>query len=295
MKKLLFISLLTISARAWSQIDWSNYSTSFDITDNKPSLGVAISYNGDYDNFDKNVVGISNWNAHYILDIDTTLDDQIPLFFVYDTAGVYFLAPHVNEINARDFEFTVLLNNKTTITPWSPVSQFTHMRIGSLESGSGITGNYRAGIGQYLVAHLRNKEGQIISSRVIYFKKKTPGIKSLSTSDNALVFSNLLTNENHFDMSQPDIGWHRQYTSNISGGTDRLKLPYNENNVLIDINSRIYRKDALEYALFKDEKEIRKWDGNEYNNHYILLKNLDPGDYRILIRYKRQRNSIREL
>ncbi len=45
----------------------------------------------------------------------------------------------------------------------------------------------------------------------------------------------------------------------------------------------------------KADKEIRKWDGNEYNNHYILLKNLDPGDYRVLIRFKRQRDSISEL
>lgn len=284
-----------ISARAYSQIDWSNYSTSVEKTENKPSLGVAIPYNGNYDNLDKKVVGISHWNPQYKLDIDTALDAQIPLCFIYDTAGVYFLVPHVNEKNTHDFEFTVLLNNKTALTPWSHISQFTQVSVGGMEAGSGITGNYRADIGQYLVAHLRNKVGQIISSRVIYFKKNAPEIKSLSTSDNALVFSNLVTNENHFNESQPDVGWHRQYTSNLSGETDKLKLSYNENNVLVNINSKIYRKDALEYALFKGDEEIRKWDGNEYNNHYILLKNLDPGDYRILIRFKRQRNSISEL
>jgi two-component system LytT family sensor kinase len=295
MKKLLIISLLIVSARAWSQMDWSNYSTSFEKTENKPSLGVAIPYNGIYDNFEKNIVGISHWNPRYKLNIDTVLDDKIPLYFVYDTAGIYFLVPHVNEKNTGDFEFTVLLNNKATITPWSHITQFTKEGNGDMEAGSGITGNYRAGIGQYLVAHLRNKQGQIISSKVIYFKKDVPGIKSLSTSDNALVFSNFVNNKNHFTAQPPDIGWHRQYTSAFSGETDRLKLSYNENNVLIQVNSKVYKREALEYVLFKKDKEIRKWGGNEYDNNYILLKNLDPGDYTIRIRFKRQRYSIVEL
>jgi two-component system LytT family sensor kinase len=294
MKKLIIISLLIISVRAQSQTDWSNYSTSFEKTD-QPSLGVAIPYNGIYDNFEKNVVGISDWNPRYKLNIDTGLDDQIPLYFVYDTAGIYFLVPHVHSKNANDFEFTVLLNNKSTITPWSPIRQFTQEDNGSMEAGSGITVNYRAGIGEYLVAHLRNKQGQIISSTVIYFKKNAPGIKSLSTSDNALVFSKLVNNKNHFGEQQPDIGWHRQYTSTLSGETARLKLSYNENNVLIHVNSKIYRKEAVEYVLFKKDKEIRQWGGNEYDNNYILLKNLDPGDYTIRIRFKRQRDSITEL
>lgn len=284
-----------IAVRAYSQIDWSNYSTSFERTGDKTSIGIAIPYNGIYDNFDKNIVGISRWNPQYKLNIDTALDDNIPLFFVYDTAGVYFLMLQVNEKNAHNFEFTVLLNNKTTITPWSNIKNFTQVSVGNMEAYSGITKNYRADIGQYLVVHLRDKMGQTISSMVIYFKKNVPEIKSLSTSDNDLVFSNLVNNVNHFNESLQDVGWHRQYTRNLSGETDKLKLSYNEDNVLIDINSKIYRKDALEYALFRGDKEIRKWNSNEYNTHYILLKNLSPGDYRVLIRFKRQPKSISEL
>ncbi len=140
MKKLLIISLLAISVRAYSQIDWSNYSTSFGETGDKPSLGVAIPYNGIYDNFESNIVGISHWNPQYKLNIDTALNEQTPLFFVYDTAGIYFLVPQLNEKNANDFEFTVLLNNKTTITPWTHISQFTQERVGNMKAGSR---NYR--------------------------------------------------------------------------------------------------------------------------------------------------------
>jgi hypothetical protein len=287
--------LLFISARAWPQIEWSNYSTSFEQKDDQPSLAVAIPYNGIYDNFEKNVVGISHWNPRYKLNIETTLHEEIPLYFVYDTSGIYFLVPHVDSGNTSDFEFTVLLNNKTTITPWSHITQFTEEGIGILKVGSGITECYHAGFGQYLVAHLRNKQGQIISSVVVYFEKNGPEIKSLSTSDNALVFSKLVNNKDHFTKQQPDIGWHRQYTSYLYRNTDTLKLSYNENNVLIQINSKIYKKEALEYALFKEDQEIRKWGSNDYDNNYIMLKNLDPGDYTIRIRFRRQRDCIAEL
>ena len=295
MKKLLFISLLIISASANSQINWSNYATSFENKEGHPSLGIAVPYNGSYDNFDKNIVGISDWNPQYKLGIDTALDDQIPLFFVYDTAGVYFLAPHINEKNTHDFTFTVLLNNKKTITPWSNISQFTQVSVGNMEAGNGITAKYHAGIGQYLVAHLRDKAGRIISSKVIYFKKQVPEVNAVSTSDNALAFSNLVNNENPFNRGDPDVGWHRQYTGNFSGKKNKLKLSYNENNVLRDISSKIYRKDAIEYALYKGDEDIRKWGSNEFNNHYILLKNLGPGEYRFLVRNRRQRNSISEV
>ncbi|HVW99402.1 MAG TPA: histidine kinase [Candidatus Babeliaceae bacterium] len=295
MKKLLFLSFLIVSAKAYSQIDWSNYSTSFENSNNRPSLGVAIPYNGNYDNFKKNIVGTSNWNPQYKLGIDTTLDDQMPLFFVYDTTGIFFLVPYVTKKNTLNFEFTVLLNNKITITPWSHVSRFTKVTVGDMDAGSGVTGLYRASIGQYLVAYLKNRAGQIISSMVIYFKKDSPEITSISTSDNALAFSTLTTEKSEYNRIQPDIGWHREYTGNFSGKTNILKLPNNENNVLININSNIYRRDALEYALYRNGKEIRKWISNELDNHYILLKNLTPGDYRILIRFKRQRNNAIEL
>src|SRR5690348_7166421 len=142
MKKLLIISFLVISVSARSQIDWSDYSTSFQTTDDQPSLGVAIPYNGIYDNFEKKIVGISHWNPQYQLNIDPTLYADYPLYLVYDTAGIYFLVPNVYSNNANDFEFTVLLNNKSTITPWSHIVQFTEEGIGVMKAGSGMSGNY---------------------------------------------------------------------------------------------------------------------------------------------------------
>lgn len=283
-----------ISVRIYSQIDWRNYSTSFN-TGDQPTFGLAIPYNGVYDNSTGKIVGIAHWNPQYKIYIDSSLNDSIPLRFVYDTAGVYFLAPEINDKNTSEFEYTILLNNKTVITPWTHINQFTQTEIGGMKAGGGIMGSYSANWGEYIVAHLRNRRGEIISSQVVYWKQKLPGITSLYTSNNPLEFSKIVNNKDLFGGGPGEIGWHRQYNSVPEGKKQILKLSHNENSLLLNIDAKVYKKEALEYSLVCNGKVIRDWGPNEYDNNHILLKNLDPGDYTILIRFTRQRNSITEL
>lgn len=294
MKKLLIISFLIISANAYSQIEWSNYSTSFGKMGDQPSLGVAIPYNGVYNNTTRNIVGYAHWNPQYKIQIDPDLNDSIPLNFVYDTSVIYFLISQVNKKNADEFEYTILLNNQIVITPWTHIGQFTQTEIGGMKTGSGITGGYTANLGEYIVAHLRNKTGKIISSWVVFWQHQSPEISLLYTSNNPLEFSKILNNKDFFTDGPEEIGWHRQY-NNVSGGQNKvLKLPYNENSILLNIDAKVYKKEALEYSLVSGEKIIRDWGPNEFDNRYVLLKNIDPGDYTIRIRFKRQRGSITE-
>jgi two-component system, LytTR family, sensor kinase len=291
MKASILFYLLLALTRADSQIDWKNYSTSFNGGETA-TLGVAIPYNGMYDNTIGNIIGIAHWNPQYKISIDATLNDSTPLYFVYDTTGIYFLAPQVNKENADRFEYCVLLNNKGALTPWTHISQFTQTAVGEMRIGSGIMGSYSVKQAEYLVAHLRNKNGKMISSWVVYFKNRAPEIASLYTSDSPLEFSQIVNNKNHFGEGPAEIGWHRQY-NNVSkeqGGV--LKLSHNENSVLLNIDAKIYKREALEYTVFLNGKIVRDWGSGEYDNNYILLQNLDPGDYTVRIRFKRQRNNI---
>lgn len=294
MKNVIGICLLLILTEARSQVDWKNYSTSFN-GGKTATLGVAVPYNGMYDNINGMSVGIAHWNPQYKISIDSILSDSIPLYLVYDTAGIYFLAPQVNKENANQFEYCVLLNNKVAITSWTRIKQFTQTAVGDMIAGSGMMGSYSVKQGEYLVAHLRNTNGKMISSWVVFFKDRSPEITSLYTSDDPMEFSQILNNKDHFGPGPAEIGWHRQY-NNISKEQDRiLKLPHNENSLLVNIGVKIYQKEALEYSVLRNGKITRDWGSGEYDNNYILLKNLDPGDYTIRIRFKRQRNNITEL
>jgi hypothetical protein len=75
------------------------------------------------------------------IDIDSAINDSIPLRFVYDTTGVYFLASQINKDNTNEFEYCVLLNNKTVVTSWTQINKFTQTEIGSMKSGIGIVGS----------------------------------------------------------------------------------------------------------------------------------------------------------
>lgn len=291
MKNAILIYLLLIVAKAHSQIDWKNYSTSFN-GDKNATLGVAIPYNGIYDNMEGNVVGIAHWNPQYNISIDAALSDSIPLNFIYDTAGIYFLAPQVNIGNASQFEYCVLLNNKAAITPWTQISRFTEIAVGNMKPGSGIMGSYSIKQGDYLVAHLRDKNGKIISSWVLYCKIRLPGISSVYTSNNPLEFSRIVKDNEPFGGGPAEIGWHRQYNNLSKSRGKILKLPHNENSLLLNIDAKIYDKAALEYTVLLNGKTIREWGSGEYDNNYILLKDLDPGNYMIRIRFTRQPDNI---
>lgn len=295
MKTLLLISLFCVPALAFAQTDWSAYSTSVEKTNGRPALGVAIPYNGNYDNFDRKVVGISHWNPGYRLGIDTALDAQTPLYFVYDTAGIFFLLPQVHLKNAQQYQFSVLRNNTSIISPWAPVQRFSPSGVGELAAGFGMAGPYSVGLGEYLVAQVRDAAGTVISSAVVYGKKSVPEIRMLSTADTDSAFAPLVLDENTLVRHEPNLGWHRRYTTGLAGDTTVLQLAHNENNVLVSVDAAIFQAGALEYALFEGDEEVRQWAGHEYPHPYILLKNLRAGDYRLLIRFRRQPGSVREL
>lgn len=293
-KKLIIFVAVLISAAAHSQVDWSNYSTSFTLNNGRPCVGVAIPYNGNHDNHDQNVVGISDWNPGYNYDIDTALADTIPLYFVYDTAGIIFLFPGITKANASSYEFTILLNNRTPLTSWMQASRFTDTQIGGLMAGAGMSDTYKAGIGQYLVAILRNRTGKTISSTVIYFKKSVPVVKSISTSDDKMTFLKFVEKPDQFRSPPAEIGWHRQYSRDYIN-LSSLALSETETSVLVEMYSAIYRRDALEYRLEHDNEKMNKWSPNKYDNNFVLLTDLEPGNYKLQLRYKRQRESVTTL
>lgn len=294
MKKIILLLLALSASKAFAQVDWTNYSTSFQQSKNA-SLGVAVPYNGIYDNFSRKTVGIAHWNPQDKIHIDSNVSDSIPLIFVYDTAGIYFLAPDVTRDNAEEFEFIVLLNNKTIVSSWSHIDQFTQVEIGGMKAGGGIMGAYRADWGNYLVAHLRNKKGKIISSWVVYWRQQLLQVASIYTSNSPLEFSKIVNNKDQFNNQPAEIGWHRQYRGGVIDEKRALRFPHNENNLLLNIDAEIFRKEALQYSVIRDGEEIRKLQENEYDNSFIFLKDLQAGKYTIRMRLTRQPDSIMEL
>ena len=126
MKKILLLLLLPATVRA--QIDWGNYSTSFQGNGKEgahPVLVTAIPYNGIYG-------GATYFSDKpeklHLADSLYTPEEKRPSYVgestTMDSGEVYFLAPGIHPANANRYEFRVVLDGKQTFLPWSPITRF---------------------------------------------------------------------------------------------------------------------------------------------------------------------------
>jgi LytS/YehU family sensor histidine kinase len=62
--------------------------------------------------------------------------------------------------------------------------------------------------------------------------------------------------------------------------------------VIFYLSSGVFKRNAIEYQLLKNNKVVVNWQPNDNDNSFIRLKQLTHGDYRLLIRYSAQRHNI---
>src|SRR5262249_24056017 len=126
MKKLLLHLLLPTTVHA--QIDWDNYSTSFQGNGKEgshPVLVTAIPYNGIYDG--ATYFSGKPGKIHFIDSLYTPVEKR-PSYVgesnTIDSGNVYFLAPGIHPANADQYEFRVIVDGKYILLPWSSITHF---------------------------------------------------------------------------------------------------------------------------------------------------------------------------
>lgn len=263
-------------------LEWNNYSTSYlgDIDDRFPFLVTAIPYNGMYSNFDEinTPLDLSFKGSLYRFRSDLS-DYYSRKLYTYDSSEVYFLALNIYKSNAKDYEYRVVLNATTVIKPWSNITQFSDFRLNKFKEGCGFLGGYKTTWGNYLVVELKKKNSDIIfSSAIVYWKEIRPVVNAVYTSKNMNEFFNILRHA----ADQP------KKTSDLS----KLTFPSTENTIIYYLTADIFKKESIEYELEKDGKVFREWKANDYDNNFIWLKDLQPGKYKLSLRYKAQRHNI---
>src|SRR5450631_1365196 len=147
-----------------AQIDWNNYSTSYmgdGVHESPPLLMIAVPYNGNYfTEGDRSLSGRVNWytprdsvlagdSAGLLARADRKMSNeeagkwldymairsrvQLPENYhqmnTSDSSDVYFFGPGIHPDNAARYEFRVLLNGETELSPWSSVKQFTERGV----------------------------------------------------------------------------------------------------------------------------------------------------------------------
>lgn len=192
----------------------------------------------------------------------------------YDSSYVYFLSRNVDKSNSNKYQYRVTLNAKTIITPWSSIDKFSNLQ------GSGFLGGYKTSWGNFITVDLREKDkDSVISSSTIYWKEIKPVVASIYTLKNLNDFITLLKSPRDKSVEQSSI-------------PKKLTFPLSENSIIFYLTADVYKKEAVEYQLIKDQKVYREWAPNDFDNNFILLKELPPGKYMLEIRYRIQKQNI---
>lgn len=264
-------------------ISWSNYSTTYvePGDPHKPILVTAIPYAGKYE-IDNTPIDMSFAGSLYRY--QSTLSDNARQMFTYDSSAVYFMAPGIHAGNAAQYEFEVMLDGATVVTPWQSVKAFTEddFKLNNFEKRMGWLGGYKTTWGHFLTALLRKKgDTAILSAATVYWKSIKPVLQTVYTSR---TFIDFFANSNLMKLGQGLTKWLAL--------PDKLVLENKESNAIFLLKGNIIDKKALEYQLLRNDEVYRPWDANENASSFIWLKDLPQGKYLLSIRFSGQRHNL---
>lgn len=263
-------------------VQWDNYSTSYigDLSDSVPFIVTAIPYNGTNSNFDDMNTPLDLSFQGSLFRFRSGLLKHSRKLYTYDSSNVYFLTPGIFNTNAASYEYRVSLNGQNVITPWATINQFSDLELNDFRKGCGFLGGYKTSWGNYLVVELRKKGAEKnLSSAIVYWKETRPAVTAIYSTKNLNDFFTVL--------KRP---WDKKLSS--SRMPEKPVFGSSENTIIYLLSTDVFKKEAVEYQLVKDDKVYRNWGANDYDNNFIWLKDLSPGKYKLQIRYSKQRHNV---
>ncbi|MCS3794837.1 sensor histidine kinase [Niastella sp. OAS944] len=286
--------------------DWQNYSTTYQPPEDentKPVLVTAIPYNGIYSHEDEYGLPFSMSPGNSLFGFVSRLSAKTQQLFTYDSSNVYFITPGIHPSNAALYEYRVLLNGEKVMVPWTTVKQFTDdkFQLNNFKKHLGFLGGFKTTWGNAIVVELRKTGSDLLvaSSAVCWVETKPRLLQIYTPGDLEDLLSMLKTSYNPYSPEVPSgelLKWKTRYASNQldpeTGLPKKLVLQPGESSVIFYLRSGIFKRNAIEYQLLKNNKVEVNWQPNDNDNSFIRVKQLTYGDYQLFIRYSAQRHNV---
>ena len=296
-----FILAQTVNA----QINWGDYMrisrTDNNINSSVVSLIVAIHNNNDsygeannttalYESLSKDPLFLANRSKNFIARN------------TFDTTKAQFFLNGVFKSNANEYEFRVVENQTKIVIPWSNIKEFS---TDTIPTSSGLQcmaflGGYKTKLGNTILVDVRKKGSKkILTSAIVRWVPISPILLNIYTANELNEFLKRLkqAGSNRLSLKEKNK-WKHQYPADqlddVASLPKKLKLASTENNLIFYLRANINSKDQIEYEIIRDKKVFRSWNINEFDNSFIWLKNLLPGEYLLKMRYSIQRKNVTE-
>ncbi|HEX6427229.1 MAG TPA: histidine kinase [Niastella sp.] len=286
--------------------EWQNYSTTYvspEDENTKPVLVTAIPYNGIYSHDDQYGLPFSMSSSHSLFGFVSRLSAKTQQLFTYDSSNVYFIIPGIHPSSAALYEYRVLLNGKTVIVPWTTVKQFTddNFQLNNFKKHLGFLGGYKTTWGNAIVLELRRTGSDTLeASSAVYWSETKPRLLQIYTQGDLEELLNMLkTAYNPYTPEVPSgelLKWQKRYAGNqldpVTGLPKKLILQPGESSVIFYLRTGVFKRNAIEYQLLRNNKVVVNWQPNDNDNSFIRVKQLTHGDYELLLRYSAQRHNV---
>lgn len=288
--RLFLLFLAQIPALVYAQINWGDYSQSFQegALDKPSTIALILAIpkeNNSFWSIKDNSPRFEEF-AKYNSFKDLRLTNIIART-TFDTARAQFFLHGVNIKNAYAYKFRVIeYPSQKVIVPWQSITRFTDSTV-IKDSGlpqMAYLGGYKAPLGSMLVMDVRKQGSKpIVASSLVAWESIRPRVSKIYTSDNLDIF-----------LQKLQYPWAKTRTDNSKYSIDKLNLPATNTNLVYVLNAEIYSKSQVQYQLLRNNKIVRAWQDNEYDNSFIWLRDFSPGHYQIQIRYTAQPQHITE-
>jgi two-component system, LytTR family, sensor kinase len=295
-----FVLFIIFVQTANTQIKWKDYSQSYQSdSGNVPSLYIAVPKDND-----------SFWATNNNSSLkESLLKDSLFLInhskniiavTTFDTANAHFFLKGVNKKNANEYEFRVIDNQNKSVFPWTNITRFT---TDTVQTESGLSqmaylGGYKNTFRNQIIIDVRKRgNDKILTTGVVRWVSIGPVLLNIYTANELNEFLKRLSEYGIMRLSTEEINkWKEQYPANqldeVTSLPLKLKVGYADNNLIFYLRAEIYNKEQVEYELTKAHTILRPWNINEFDNCFIWIKNLSPGEYLLRIRYSVQRENV---
>jgi signal transduction histidine kinase len=287
--RIFLLSLIYVPTALYAQIKLADYSQSFpDGTLNKPqTVGLVIAIHKLNNSFWTSR-GTSTLFDQFAQDdsVKEVRPKESIARTTFDTARVHFFLHGVTKLNARIYQFRVIeYPSRNVLVPWKSMTQLTDSLFTKTSGWPQMAylGGYKAPLGSMLIVDIKKKGLQpILATGLVAWEAIRPAVSSIYTSDEVDIF-----------LQKLQYPWAK--TRSVPAySTNDLRLPVTNTNLIYVLNADIYRKNQVQYQLIHNNRVIRPWQDNEYDNSFIWLKGFSPGEYRLQIRYTAQPQHVSE-
>jgi hypothetical protein len=304
MKKLiLFLVCQLISTIAFSQVDWRNYSQIFSskVFNHPDSVGL-ITLTPNYNDSFREIYSEDSLKKYFSK--DQKFIEKRPADFtainIFGNYPIHFFINGINTANAKKYEYRVT-NSSSLNAAWHSINKFADTSIQRLSRLTlAYIGSFNVKNFSQIIVDVKDvSSGKIVSTSVIYRFSIKPVIVNIYLADELDKFLKRLANPGDYHLSTADERkWQKDYSKTeldiFTGLPKMLKLKAPENSIIFYLKGIITDRRQVEYQLEKDNKIYVKWKANDFDNSFIWLKDLIPGNYRLKIRYAFNRDEVLE-